>query len=149
MSLAHAGNASRPTSQGADIRVIIRADQSTGFGFRPPACYHRVLYVYAKGESERNFIELQGGAKMSSKEGPTLMKSDHSKETPEYADLYNTSKEMFGRASVGNPMWMPGATRASRRSEGLDEADDILDILKQNKVREQNIVDTLHSYLHL
>lgn len=52
MSLAHAGNASRPTSQGADIRVIIRADQSTGFGFRPPACYHRVLYVYAKGESE-------------------------------------------------------------------------------------------------
>ena len=32
MSLAHAGNASRPTSQGADIRVIIRADQSTGFG---------------------------------------------------------------------------------------------------------------------
>jgi hypothetical protein len=52
VSLAHAGNASRPTSQGADIRVIIRADQSTGFGIRPPACYHRVLYVYAKGESE-------------------------------------------------------------------------------------------------
>ena len=25
MSLAHAGNASRPTSQGADIRVIIRS----------------------------------------------------------------------------------------------------------------------------